>query len=188
MAFYIMKQYTLIEGAPSLDGVPDTIDPNEWIQGKRIPSFAPEEPLILDLSLESGDFRGDIIENFLTLYHDDLKEAVEQLKVDNIDFYPVQLRDQHTDTLEEGYSIINIIGLYDCIDMEQSKIKWWPSGRGFDFESMVIDESKTNGTKIFRLKDDPTKVIINEELKQYFDKTDALVGLELIQTEDYSDW
>lgn len=72
--------------------------------------------------------------------------------------------------------------------MQQSKIKPWVTGIGFDFLSMVIDEEKTNGAKIFRLKEDPTKVIINQELKDYFDETDMLVGVELIKTEDYSDW
>lgn len=188
MPFYIMKQDTLIEGACSLDGVPDSIDPSEWIQGKRMPDPAPGKKLILELSLESGDYRGDIIGGFLTLYSDDLKEALDDLGVDNIDYYPVGLHDQNTDELEGGYSIANIIGLLDCVDRQKSKIKMWPSGRGFDFESIIIDETRTNGQKIFRLKDDPTKVIINEELKQYFDETDMLVGVELIKTEDYSDW
>ena len=38
------------------------------------------------------------------------------------------------------------------------------------------------------IKHDPTIVIINEELKQYFEKTDMLVGVDIIHTEDYSDW
>lgn len=54
--------------------------------------------------------------------------------------------------------------------------------------SMVIDESKTDGLKIFRLKVDPAKIIIHEELKQRVDKTDLLVGVTLLQTKDYADW
>ena len=53
---------------------------------------------------------------------------------------------------------------------------------------MVLDESNTQGLKIFRLKEDPTKVIISEDLKQYFDNVDMLVGDGLINTEEYSDW
>ena len=186
MAFYIMKQYTLVEGVASLDGLPDDMDPMDWLQGKVI--VPPPKDLVLDLSLNSGDFRGDIIGTFATLYSDELKEALETLSVDNVQFFPVRLRDQNDGTTEGGFWLVNIIGLYDCVDVGKSKIKPWVTGIGFDFLSMVLDESKTNGAKIFRLKDDPTKVIINQELKDYFDQTDMLVGVELIQTEDYSDW
>ncbi|TYK64489.1 imm11 family protein [Colwellia echini] len=188
MPFYIMKQDTMIEGVAAVDSVPDNIDSFEWVQGKNMPAPNEDETLILDLALESGDFRGDIIDGLITLYHNELKKSLEKLGVDNIKYFPVRLRDQSTGETEGGYSIANIIGLIDCVDLEKSKLNYWPSGRGFDFESMVIDESKTNGAKIFRLESDPSKVIINEELKQYFDKTDSLVGVELIQTEDYSDW
>lgn len=57
----------------------------------------------------------------------------------------------------------------------------------FEILSLVIDETKTNGAKIFRLYNDPTLVIINQELKDYFDETDRLVGVDLIQTEMYSE-
>ena len=181
-----MKQDTLIEGSAALDGLPDDMDALDWMQGKIMP--APEKELVLDLSLESGDYRGHIIDGFATLYHEDLKDALDSLGVDNILYYPLKLRDPNDNSTESGYFLANIIGLLDCIDMDKSKTKPWVTGIGFDFLSMVIDESKTKGAKIFRLKDDPTKVIINQELKDYFDKTDMLVGVELIKTEDYSDW
>ena len=186
MSFYIMKQDALMEDIASIDGLPNHMDPLKWMQGKQMQ--APEQKLILDLSLVSGDGRGDIIDGFITLYSDEMKEALEENNVDNVQFYPVLLRDQNDDTLEPGFWIANIIGLFDCIDMQKSKTKPWVTGIGFDFLSMVIDEKKTNGAKIFRLKEDPTKVIINQELKDYFDETDMLVGVELIKTEDYSDW
>lgn len=186
MSFYIMRQDTMIDGARSLDSVPDDMDSLEWAQGKYMPP--PKEDLVLNLSLKSGDYRGDILGSFLTLYSDELKDALESQGVDNVLYYPVRLMDQKTEKTEGGYWLVNIIGLYDCVDMEKSKVKHWPSGVSFHFESIVIDENKTNGAKIFRLKDKPTAVIINEELKKFFDETDVLIGVELIKTEDYSDW
>lgn len=185
MGFYIFRQDKLIEGSAAIDGVPDSIDVEEWISGKAMPD--PGE-LNLELSLESGDYRGDIMDTFLTLYHKALKEIFDKLGVDNIQYFPVTVHDQNTNKMERGYYLVNIIGLLDCVDTDRSRIRLWRTGQGFDFESMVIDESKTYGLKIFRLKDDPTKVIINEELKQYFDDNDILVGVEIIPTEEYSDW
>ncbi|HWV16766.1 MAG TPA: DUF1629 domain-containing protein [Cellvibrio sp.] len=186
MPFYIMKQDTLMEDIAYLDGLPDDMDALEWQEGKIM--SPPSEKLVLNLSLDSGGNRGDIIDGFATLYSDELKEALEVNGVDNVRFYPVLLLDPNDNTTERGFWLANIIGLFDCIDMINSKVKYWASGMGFNFLSMVIDESKTNGAKIFRLKEDPTKVIINQELKDYFDKTNMLIGVTLIQTENYSDW
>ena len=76
MAFYIMSEDTSIDGCRALDGVPDHIDPEAWIQGKQLPHPSPDKELILELSLESGDYVGDIIDGLLTLYSDDLKDAL----------------------------------------------------------------------------------------------------------------
>ena len=183
-----MRQDTEIDGSRAVEAVPDNIDPLEWIQGQRKPNPSPNAPLVLDLSLESGDYRGHIIDGLVTLYHKGLKKALEDQGVDNIDYFPVVLRNQETEELDKSYFLVNILGRLDCVDMAKSKVKWWASGQGFDFESMVIDPAKTHGAKIFRLASDPTKVIINEELKKYFDHTDMLAGVTLIQTEDYRDF
>ncbi len=189
MLYFIFRQNTLVKGgAAALDGVPDNIDSLEWMQGETITSPMTQNPLLLDLSLESGSFRGAIIGGFLTLYHRRLCTALTEFGVDNIRYFPVVLRDQKTGKTENDYFLVNIIGLLDCVDMNKSKVNWWASGMGFDFVSMVIDENKTQGLSIFRLKDDPTKVLISEELKRYLQEKKVLVGTKLIKPEDYSDW
>lgn len=189
MAFYIIRQDTLIEGSRIVMDVPDNIDPLEWIQGK--PVTHPGENLILDLSENSGDYIGDIISGAVTIYHDELKNALEIMGVNNIEYYPIRLRNPYTKNTEGGYWLVNIIGCYDCIDLGKSEIERSDSNvdeDDFEIMSLAIDETKTNGAKIFRLKTNPTLVIINQELKDYFDETDMLVGVELLQTEMYSEW
>ena len=186
MGFYIIKQDDEIEGSASIDELPDDMDALEWMQGKRMPT--PKSEIILNLSLESGDYRGHMITGLSTLFHQQLKEELDDFGVDNIMYFPVRLLDQNTNTTEGSYFLTNIIGLLDCVDKDKSDLKMCETGLGYDFLSMVIDEKKTNGAKIFRLKDDPTKIIINQELYDHFISTDMLVGVELIKTEDYSDW
>ncbi len=53
---------------------------------------------------------------------------------------------------------------------------------------MAIDKSKVNNLAIFRLKDDPSKVIINEDLKHYLKSKKLTAGIKFIDTEVYSDW
>jgi len=189
MAYYIIRQDTLIDGSRSIDGIPNNIDLEEWIKGIPVPH--PGENLVFDLSLESGEYRGHIIEGFLLLFHRQLKEALDGFGITNIEYYPIRLRDQETNKTEGGYWLVNIIGRYDCIDLKKSKISRSDSDvdeNDFEILSLAIDRKKTNGAKIFRLHSDPTLVIINQELKDYFDETDMLVGVELIQTEMYSEW
>ena len=190
MAFYIFRQNTLTKKTPlAIDSASDHIDPLDWIKGNVMaPPTSDDQPLQLDLSLESGRFKSAIIDGFLTLYHYRLCEVLSEFGVDNIQVFPVILRDQETGETFENYRLVNIVGLLDCVDMDKSDIKYWPSGRGFDFESMVIDDKKVQGFPIFRLKDDPTKVIINEDLKQYIESKKMTAGVKIIQTEDYSDW
>ncbi len=189
MSYFIFQQNTLIKGgAAVLDSVPDNIDSLEWMQGKTITSLMTQSPLLLDLSLESGSFRGAIIDGFLTLYHRRLCTALTEFGIDNIQYFPVVLRDQENGKTENDYFLVNVIGLLDCVDMNKSKVNWWPSGMGFDFVSIVIDENKTQGLSIFRLKDDPTKVLIDEKLKRHLHENKVLVGTKLIKPEDYSDW
>jgi hypothetical protein len=99
----------------------------------------------------------------------------------------VNLHDQNSDKIDSTYFIANILGLVDCIDLGASKVKMRPSGNGFDIESLAIDESKTRGLKVFRLKDRPTKVIINEALKEYLVNAKILAGVQIFPTENYAD-
>ena len=190
MPYYIFQQKTLgvKGGAAAIDQIPDNMDPLEWIKGKKMTLTTDQGPLVLNLALESGSFRGAIIDGLLTLYHRKLCKVLTDFGIENIQHYPVILRDQETGQTEDSYFLVNILGLVDCVDMSKSKINWWPSGRGFNFVSMVIDETKTHGLSIFRLKDNPTKVLISESLKNYLEKKGVMVGVKLIEPKDYSDF
>ncbi len=190
MTFYIFKQNTLTKKTPlAIDNVPDLICPSDWIKGEKMdPPIQNDETLQLDLSPSSGQFKSGIIDGLLTLYHYRLYDALIEFGINNIQSFPVNLLNKQSDETIVNYRLVNIIGLLDCLDFDKSKTKDWPSGRGFDFLSMVIDENKVNNLAIFRLKDDPTKVIINEDLKHYLESKKLTTGIKFIATEDYSDW
>lgn len=166
MKFYILDQDAEIEGSAAVDGLPESMDPIDWIRGKIMP--APPKDLILNLSEASGNYRGDIIDGLITLYHDSLKKVLTDFGVDNIQYFPVKLRNPAGSTrpmpVENGYWIANIIGVIKCVDRKNSTLIPLPSGIGEDLGPFQILASKTKGAPIFRLAEDPTLVIVTEKL------------------------
>lgn len=191
MPFYVMKQDTLIPGSVALGGLPAGIDPSDWLTGQPLPALP--VGATLTLSAQSGDYFGSVIGAFLPLFHTSLKQALDDFGVDNVQYCPINLYDPN---FQDGagrtitrYVAANVIGRFDCLDREKSQLRAWPSGRGYDLLSTVIDADKTAGRKIFRLHDDPTLIIIDESLKQRLvDELNVLVGVDIIRTEDYSRW
>lgn len=189
MAYYTMRQDTSIAGSASVDGLPDILDPEDWISGQFQTDPAQGKVLTLDLSLESGDYRGHLIDGFLPLFHEDLKDALTGLGVGNIQYYPVRLRDQNSNSTEGGYWLANVLGIIDCIDMIKSKFEIWPSGKGYWFQSIVIDHEKARGAKVFRVLNKQPLLIVSEEIKRRLvDETDMLVGVKVAPTEEYADF
>lgn len=165
MNYYILKQGLMNEIA--LDEVlPDSIEPRDWLKGEMITS--PPENLTLDLSLKSKQNYGSIILSSLTIFHYLFEQALTDFGIDTIQYIPVNLREQNSDEIITSYSVANIIGLYDCLDKNKSKVRKGRKG-GLIIDSIVIDESKTNGAKIFRMYDDPRLIIITEDLKNYLE-------------------
>ena len=160
--FYILDQNAEIEGSAAVNDLPESIDPLDWIRGKIMP--APPKDLVLNLSEASGDGRGDIIDGLITLYSDKLKKVLTDFGIDNIQYFPVKLRDPKDGTLERGYWIANIIGLIECVDKENSTLIPLPSGIGNDLGPFQIMASKTKGVPLFRLAEAPTLVIVTEKL------------------------
>lgn len=177
--YYILDQDTSIEGSAAVNDLPASMEIFDWLEGKNMPG--PGEGVLLDLSNNSGDYRGDIISGVITLYHTELKSALTKFGVDNIQYFPAILRNRITGKLENGYWIANIIGAIECVDMKNSVIEHRPSGIGGYLHAFEIDEKRTNGASIFRLAEAPTLVIVTEKLGCYLAESGS-VGIRLIKT------
>ena len=167
--FYILDQDAEIEGSAAIDDLPESMDPIDGIGGKIL--SAPPKDLILNLSEASGDYRGSIIDGLITLYHDTLKKTLTEFGIDNIQYFPVKLRNppgsKRPMPVESNYWIANIIGLIECVDRENSTLIPLPSGIGEDLGPFQILESKTKGAPLFRLAESPTLVIVTEKLARH---------------------
>ncbi len=182
MNYYLLLQDRMVEGSAGVRGLPDDMDPMDWIQGKVMP--APPSPIRLMLSENSGDFRGDVIQSLVTLYSDKLRNALTTFGVDNVDFFSVELEHPKTRHLEGGYWLTNVIGLVHCVDLAKSKYKPLASGTGIRLKAFSIDEDRAPEQPLFRLDEKPTLVVINEPLKTHLDAA-GLTGVRLVPTEHY---
>lgn len=52
-----------------------------------------------------------------------VRQVLESLQLDNLEFLPITLCDHQWTRVAEGYSILNVLGSQEAIDMEKSKYK-----------------------------------------------------------------
>lgn len=82
--------------------------------------------------------------------------------VDNLQIFPAKIIDKNTGNIITSYSVVNIIGLVSCVNVDKSLSQ--PLAEFEYFDKLVIDESKVNGFKMFRLSESLLDVIVNEEV------------------------
>lgn len=181
MNYYLLEQDLRIPDIAAIGGVPDHIEPLDWMRGKKM---APPGALRLQLSAVSGDERGDIMGSLLTLFSDELKDAMTKFGVDSIDYFPVELENPNTHEIETGYWLANVLGLVGCVDMSRSVIVPRPSGAKGDLESFYVDPKRAMSLRIFRLAEDPTLIVINHELREFL-RSLPLAGVRLRHTKTY---
>lgn len=182
MKYFIMKQDPRFNDQATTNDS-GGLDPLELIDGKILPN--PGE-LTVKLSPRSGDSRGDIMGGVITLFHDDIIETLNKLDIDNIQYFPVDILSPDN-TLEEGYSIANIIGLVDAVDMDNSTLGEKIGNIRQTLYSFTVDEDKAKGLHIFRILHAPSLIIISEWLKEQLLEHEV-EEVVMYPTEDYNGW
>jgi len=179
--FYLLEQDLRIPEIAAIGGVPENIEPLDWLSGKKMPSPG---PLLLPLSSTSGELRTDIMGSLLTLFSDALKDAMSEFSIDNIDYFPVELEDRAANEVETGYWLANIVGLVSCLDVSRSIVVPRPSGAKGRLESFYIDPKRAASLKIFRLAEQPALIIISHDLRKYLMSL-SLAGVRMRHTKAY---
>jgi hypothetical protein len=182
MDFYLLEPDLRIAGLQAVGQIPDFLEPLEWISGRKMP--APPAPLKLQLAQNSGDAITDIMGSLLTLFSNNLKNALDRFGVNNIDYFPVEFSNAESERLRHGWWLANVVGLFECVDLNRSTFQPQPGGLKGLLESFHVDESKVGANPIFRLKEKPTLIVINADLRKHLRETD-LGGVRLRHTKTY---
>lgn len=101
---------------------------------------------------------------------------IQELAGPSIEVIPVDLQDGGK------MFVVNILSCVDCLDRQQSRIEYFPSGfpdqRKAHKPRMIvdlrIDKKLVQGEHIFRIKDWELPIIVSEDLVQQFDRHSLL--------------
>lgn len=93
-----------------------------------------------------------------------LVQTLTHAGVDNLQLFPARITDPNTGTVYDDYFAVNVIGLVECADMDQSE--HMPLADLHFFLELVIEPEKTLGLPLFRLAESPIDIIVHERVAQ----------------------
>ena len=180
MKYYFCRQdlfnsYETIE----IDGHNETTGQYLWTDGHKIPADLGVQTLILDPAY--GEKFPAFFDTSVPVMSDELIAAFKECGVDNFDVYPVLLKRKDTGETVENYKMVNFLGCVDAFDKEESNF----DPDDFEHEGpVVIDETKVQDLKAFRLSEPTDLLVVNEEIAEFLGNK-KFYALLLQDTEDY---
>jgi len=118
-----------------------------------------------------------------------LRRALDELGVDNIQYFPVILRNMVDGTAISDYCIANIVGRIECLDLERSVVD-----RSEDdeeegvievIEALAIDESRiVEGFSLFRLHEDPDIILASDRVRRACERH-GITGVRFYKPEEW---
>lgn len=100
-----------------------------------------------------------------------LCRLLQDMMLTNLQYFPLHIAHAPDGATGEGYWIVNVVGVVDCVDREASDLEYFKDGDIEFVNRLVLDEGKIPpGLDIFRLAGRSTLVVVSQTLK------DAIVG------------
>ncbi|MBW2661812.1 MAG: hypothetical protein JRD93_07465 [Deltaproteobacteria bacterium] len=142
-------------------------------KGKKIGVHYPKDAIIYmddehpGIKIESliGNTKGYLIVSR------EMKECIEEhCTFCEIEYLPFTLYNHKKRVHSQDYFIINPIGTFDCLNLKASQIEYL-DGEVVGIDNFVVDPRKLEKPPaLFRIKEDPRRYVINEELAKAFEE------------------
>lgn len=183
MQYYIINAVLPNPYAPFLN-LPDEIDIIESIMGKK-PIFD-KLPIQIPANIGKDEkiVYTDIINPGVPLFSNKMKSALDELGVDNIEYYPVDIIDAETKEVLAEYWLAIVVKIIACIDIDNSEFKQTVSGT-WVINKFSIDHNKVADSNLFRFHNIPGLIIINETLKDALSQIE-FEGVHFKHTKEYN--
>lgn len=147
----------------------------------------PDIVLTLDSDSRIGKMtdRLAITELYGLVFSSRLRELLARIKVENIEYYNLDILNPKNGIKYSDYKVANVVGLVDCIDIEKSDLKYFDDGDIKRIRKMFLNESKIPPElRIFRLAKRPILTVVHQSIKDAI--TDAgMTGCVFYKPEEY---
>ncbi len=131
-------------------------------------------PIIYRFSEDCKDTPRDNVAANITgvLVSEKLRRVLDNLQVDNVQYFKTQLINVGCDIDYGGYYFANIVGKYNLIDRSRSELRLDPDdGSIEDIDSLVLqDLNEDDYPSVFRLKEMPMIVVVKDVIKKEFER------------------
>ncbi|PXY46990.1 imm11 family protein [Flavobacterium hydrophilum] len=178
MEYYILDEVAGNPDIPYIGELPEQIDMIEVVMGKE---YSFDLPIRLPVTIqdESEVVYPDMMTADIPLFSKRLKNKLDDLGIDNINYFPVELFDEESGEVVAHYYLGIISGLIKCL---KSGIEINPSGRRM-IKNPVIDSDLADG-QLFRLYESPRLIIIDTYIKEGIEEA-GLQGISITRLKDY---
>lgn len=155
-----MKSYLFNEGVM----LRDKIKPGELPLDFRYSSQFPNAQTLYDFV--------DNIDSIL-IVSPKVKEVLDGLGVENVEYIPVALRNQNGQLVRQDYFVANVLGGEEIVDLEKSEVEW---GAIDDSQLSSIDKLVVNyagvspNSKLFRMSKRLLEFVATQEVIDAFEQ------------------
>ncbi len=147
----------------------------------------PDITLTLDADSRIGRMTDNlaITEVYGLVFSSRLRELLDSLGIDNIEYYNLEMVDPRTGEKFSDYKIANVVGLADCVDREKSDLKYFDDGDIKRIRKLVLDESRIpSKLRIFRLAGRTILTLVHRSVKEAIEKA-GISGCVFYKPEEY---
>lgn len=140
-----------------------------FFTGKKIEQEVPL--LTFEVDFPSGFSLPHLLSDGTLLMSNKMVHFLEKAGIDNFQTFPVVLHNPETGERWSNYVALNIVGLVEAADLEDSEYDTLMEGNDnipplLAFESISLLREKLNDLLIFRMAESPNTIIIHRKLKE----------------------
>ncbi len=148
------------------------------------PLVFPLKPLNPDAK-DHGAEMPELFDGTIPLFRDDLIDALAAAGVDNIDYYPAEIREPDGKRSYRNYRAANVVGLVAAADMAKSRATIRTGGPVIDveFDDLVLDPKKARGALVFRLAEATGSIWVHEKIRDHL-RAAGFGNLEFLEPGD----
>lgn len=101
------------------------------------------------------------------LFSPRLRQVLEKISLDNIQYFPVTVQNPVDGTQISDYQVANIIGRLACLDRDESVLVTDPDNDNIiEFiEKLAIDEDKLSGFDLVRMHEESEIIVASDRVK-----------------------